>query len=86
MIIFLLLFSLSGLLCTMSRYYILNTHIILKGLADNKKASELILNSIGLDNMEPLQGTPLLQRPRRMNATIFLRFNKIIHCLNFLMI
>lgn len=56
-------------LCS-SLYYvqvlILNTHIILKGLADNKKASELILNSIGLDNMEPLQGTPLLQRPRSM--------------------
>ncbi|KAM7372302.1 hypothetical protein PAMP_009481 [Pampus punctatissimus] len=34
------------------RYYILNPNIIPKGFVDNKKASELILNSIGLDNME----------------------------------
>uniref|UniRef100_A0A3Q3J9P9 Uncharacterized protein n=1 Tax=Monopterus albus TaxID=43700 RepID=A0A3Q3J9P9_MONAL len=34
------------------RYHILNPNIIPKGFVDNKKASELILNSIGLDNME----------------------------------
>ncbi|KAM7386501.1 hypothetical protein PAMA_009217 [Pampus argenteus] len=34
------------------RYYILNPNVIPKGFVDNKKASELILNSIGLDNME----------------------------------
>ncbi|XP_044188541.1 myosin-16-like [Thunnus albacares] len=34
------------------RYYILNPNVIPKGFVDNKKASELILNSVGLDNME----------------------------------
>ncbi|XP_033500115.1 myosin-16-like [Epinephelus lanceolatus] len=34
------------------RYYILNPNVIPKGFVDNKKASELILSSIGLDNME----------------------------------
>ncbi|XP_056258088.1 myosin-16-like [Seriola aureovittata] len=34
------------------RYYILNPNVIPKGFVDNKKASELILGSIGLDNME----------------------------------
>uniref|UniRef100_A0A8D3A171 Myosin-7-like n=1 Tax=Scophthalmus maximus TaxID=52904 RepID=A0A8D3A171_SCOMX len=34
------------------RYYILNPNAIPKGFVDNKKASELILSSIGLDNME----------------------------------
>ncbi|XP_024920049.1 myosin-16-like isoform X3 [Cynoglossus semilaevis] len=34
------------------RYCILNPNVIPKGFVDNKKASELILNSIGLDNME----------------------------------
>ncbi|KAG7459989.1 hypothetical protein MATL_G00216420 [Megalops atlanticus] len=34
------------------RYYILNPNIIPKGFVDNKKASELILGSLGLDNME----------------------------------
>lgn len=34
------------------RYYILNPNIIPKGFVDNKKASELILGSIGLDNTE----------------------------------
>ncbi|KAL7829724.1 hypothetical protein AOLI_G00306090 [Acnodon oligacanthus] len=34
------------------RYYILNPNIIPKGFVDNKKASELILGSIGLDHME----------------------------------
>ncbi|KAG7239436.1 hypothetical protein INR49_028907 [Caranx melampygus] len=34
------------------RYYILNPNVIPKGFVDNKKASELILNSIGLDKME----------------------------------
>ncbi|KAG7316964.1 hypothetical protein KOW79_019262 [Hemibagrus wyckioides] len=34
------------------RYYILNPNVIPKGFVDNKKASELILASIGLDNME----------------------------------
>ncbi|XP_026180047.1 myosin-16-like [Mastacembelus armatus] len=34
------------------RYYILNPNVIPKGFVDNKKASELILTSIGLDNME----------------------------------
>ncbi|KAK2836602.1 hypothetical protein Q7C36_014471 [Tachysurus vachellii] len=34
------------------RYYILNPNIIPKGFVDNKKASELILGSIGLDKME----------------------------------
>ncbi|XP_030646524.1 myosin-16-like [Chanos chanos] len=34
------------------RYYILNPNIIPKGFVDNKKASEMILGSIGLDNME----------------------------------
>lgn len=34
------------------RYYILNPSVIPKGFVDNKKASELILSSVGLDNME----------------------------------
>ncbi|KAF3700456.1 Myosin-16 [Channa argus] len=34
------------------RYYILNPSIIPKGFVDNKKASELILSSVGLDSME----------------------------------
>lgn len=34
------------------RYYILNPNVIPKGFVDNKKASELILSSVGLDNME----------------------------------
>uniref|UniRef100_A0A8B9KPQ9 Uncharacterized protein n=1 Tax=Astyanax mexicanus TaxID=7994 RepID=A0A8B9KPQ9_ASTMX len=34
------------------RYYILNPNVIPKGFVDNKKASELILGSIGLDDME----------------------------------
>ncbi|XP_029913004.1 myosin-16-like [Myripristis murdjan] len=34
------------------RYYILNPNVIPKGFVDNKKASELILNSIQLDNTE----------------------------------
>lgn len=34
------------------RYYILNPNVIPKGFVDNKKASELILGTIGLDNME----------------------------------
>uniref|UniRef100_A0A665TV44 Myosin-16-like n=1 Tax=Echeneis naucrates TaxID=173247 RepID=A0A665TV44_ECHNA len=34
------------------RYYILNPNVIPKGFVDNKKASELILSAIGLDNME----------------------------------
>ncbi|XP_026857951.2 myosin-16-like [Electrophorus electricus] len=34
------------------RYYILNPNVIPKGFVDNKKASELILGSLGLDNME----------------------------------
>ncbi|XP_023687437.1 myosin-16-like [Paramormyrops kingsleyae] len=34
------------------RYYILNPNIIPKGFVDNKKASELILGSIGLDASE----------------------------------
>ncbi|XP_076020732.1 myosin-16-like [Genypterus blacodes] len=34
------------------RYYILNPNVIPKGFVDNKKASELILSSIGLDIME----------------------------------
>ncbi|XP_076123191.1 myosin-16-like [Alosa pseudoharengus] len=34
------------------RYYILNPNVIPKGFVDNKKASELILSSTGLDNME----------------------------------
>ncbi|MBN3312154.1 MYH16 protein, partial [Atractosteus spatula] len=34
------------------RYYILNPNIIPKGFVDNKKASELILGSLGLDDME----------------------------------
>uniref|UniRef100_A0AAY4BTY9 Myosin heavy chain n=1 Tax=Denticeps clupeoides TaxID=299321 RepID=A0AAY4BTY9_9TELE len=34
------------------RYYILNPNIIPKGFVDNKKASELILGSISLDNSE----------------------------------
>ncbi|KAM4634875.1 myosin-16-like [Polymixia lowei] len=34
------------------RYYILNPNVIPKGFVDNKKASELILSSIGLDDME----------------------------------
>ncbi|XP_051797509.1 myosin-16-like [Acanthochromis polyacanthus] len=34
------------------RYYILNPNVIPKGFVDNKKASELILGSIGLDNTE----------------------------------
>lgn len=34
------------------RYYILNPNVIPKGFVDNKKASELILNSVGLDNTE----------------------------------
>ncbi|XP_054616465.1 myosin-16-like isoform X1 [Dunckerocampus dactyliophorus] len=34
------------------RYYILNPNVIPKGFVDNKKASELILTSIGLDSME----------------------------------
>uniref|UniRef100_A0A8C9RAL6 Myosin heavy chain 16 n=1 Tax=Scleropages formosus TaxID=113540 RepID=A0A8C9RAL6_SCLFO len=33
-------------------YYILNPNVIPKGFVDNKKASELILSSCGLDNME----------------------------------
>ncbi|KAL4658223.1 myosin-16-like [Arapaima gigas] len=33
-------------------YYILNPNVIPKGFVDNKKASELILGSCGLDNME----------------------------------
>lgn len=40
------------LLISSSRYYILNPNIIPKGFVDNKKASELILSSISLDNME----------------------------------
>ncbi|XP_066529702.1 myosin-16-like [Hoplias malabaricus] len=34
------------------RYYILNPSVIPKGFVDNKKASELILGSVGLDNTE----------------------------------
>ncbi|KAJ8344918.1 hypothetical protein SKAU_G00291110 [Synaphobranchus kaupii] len=34
------------------RYYVLNPNVIPKGFVDNKKASELILGSIGLDNSE----------------------------------
>ncbi|XP_061892707.1 myosin-16-like [Entelurus aequoreus] len=34
------------------RYYILNPNVIPKGFVDNRKASELILTSIGLDSME----------------------------------
>ncbi|XP_063042688.1 myosin-16-like [Engraulis encrasicolus] len=34
------------------RYYILNPNVIPKGFVDNKKASELILGSLGLDDME----------------------------------
>ncbi|KAM6957857.1 myosin-16-like [Aplochiton taeniatus] len=34
------------------RYYILNPNVIPKGFVDNKKASELILGTTGLDNME----------------------------------
>ncbi|XP_073350991.1 myosin-16-like [Pagrus major] len=34
------------------RYYILNPNVIPKGFVDNKKASELLLSSVGLDNME----------------------------------
>lgn len=34
------------------RYYILNPNVIPKGFVDNKKASELILGSIELDNTE----------------------------------
>ncbi|XP_042561458.1 myosin-16-like [Clupea harengus] len=34
------------------RYYILNPNVIPKGFVDNKKASELILGSTGLDDME----------------------------------
>ncbi|XP_051243442.1 myosin-16-like [Dicentrarchus labrax] len=34
------------------RYYILNPSVIPKGFVDNKKASELLLSSVGLDNME----------------------------------
>uniref|UniRef100_W5MAQ5 Myosin-16 n=1 Tax=Lepisosteus oculatus TaxID=7918 RepID=W5MAQ5_LEPOC len=34
------------------RYYILNPNVIPKGFVDNKKASELILGSVGLDDME----------------------------------
>ncbi|XP_034749644.1 myosin-16-like [Etheostoma cragini] len=34
------------------RYYILNPNVIPKGFVDNKKASELILSSVGLDNTE----------------------------------
>ncbi|XP_036404633.1 myosin-16-like [Megalops cyprinoides] len=34
------------------RYYVLNPNVIPKGFVDNKKASELILASTGLDNME----------------------------------
>ncbi|KAG7471466.1 myosin-16-like [Solea senegalensis] len=34
------------------RYCILNPNVIPKGFVDNKKASELILGSVGLDNME----------------------------------
>ena len=38
--------------CLCGRYYILNPNVIPKGFVDNKKASELILGSIGLDDME----------------------------------
>lgn len=34
------------------RYYILNPNVIPKGFVDSKKASELLLSSVGLDNME----------------------------------
>ncbi|KAI1884621.1 hypothetical protein AGOR_G00228270 [Albula goreensis] len=34
------------------RYYVLNPNVIPKGFVDNKKASELILGTLGLDNME----------------------------------
>ncbi|MBN3306880.1 MYH16 protein, partial [Amia calva] len=34
------------------RYYILNPNVIPKGFVDNKKASELILGTTGLDDME----------------------------------
>ncbi|XP_035510913.1 myosin-16-like [Morone saxatilis] len=34
------------------RYYILNPSVIPKGFVDNKKASELLLSSVSLDNME----------------------------------
>ncbi|KAJ8251147.1 hypothetical protein GJAV_G00217820 [Gymnothorax javanicus] len=34
------------------RYYVLNPNVIPKGFVDNKKASELILGTLGLDNSE----------------------------------